>query len=115
VWCLPAILTLALLGWRQRARLPLLTAAAGLAVFFAAPQWWFPSGNDTELRWAAWQQAVGSAYAGFAAFVLVVSACVSLVPAPGQRSSPNKGRQLARDHGGGEPHLVPAVDDLESL
>jgi alpha-1,2-mannosyltransferase len=115
VWGVPAILTLAVLGWRQRAHLPLVTAAAGLAVFFAAPQWWFPSGNDTELRWAAWQQAVGSAYAGFAAFVLVSSACVSLIPAPGQRSSPGEGRQLARDHGGGEPHLVPSVDDLESL
>jgi alpha-1,2-mannosyltransferase len=82
VWCVPAILTLAILGVRQRARLPLVIAAAGLAVFGASPQWWFPSGTDRELRWAVWQQIVGSAYFIFAALVLLLSAYAKLTPAP---------------------------------
>jgi alpha-1,2-mannosyltransferase len=80
VWCVPAILTLAVIGWRYRARLPLATAAAGLAIFAAAPQWWFPSGHNAELRWAAWQQVVGSAYLIFAVFVLLLSASARITP-----------------------------------
>jgi alpha-1,2-mannosyltransferase len=108
VWCVPAILTLAVIGWRHRARLPLATATAGLAVFAAAPQWWFPSGDDVELRWAAWQQVVGSTYLIFAALVLLLSAAARLTPAtrspaslrpadPAGRGRPRSGRQGRRE------------------
>ncbi|MDQ2876033.1 MAG: glycosyltransferase 87 family protein [Actinomycetota bacterium] len=78
VWCGPALLTLAVLGRRHHSWLSLVTAAFGVAVFAAAPQWWFPSGADRELRWAAWQQAIGSSYVIFAAFVLALSAYAKL-------------------------------------
>jgi len=80
VWCVPAIMTLAVLGWRQRRRLPLVTAVAGLAVFGAAPQWWFSSGHNRELGWAVWQQAVGSTYLIFAVLVLLLSAAAKVTP-----------------------------------
>jgi len=74
VWCVPAVLTLAILGRRHHTRLPLLAAVSGLLVFGAAPQWWFPSTGGRELRWAVWQQATGSSYVLFAALVLLLSA-----------------------------------------
>ena len=81
VWCVPALLTLAILGRRQRSRLWLATAISGLVVFAAAPQWWFPSGADRELRWAVWQQVIGSSYVIFAALVLILSAHAKLTGA----------------------------------
>jgi alpha-1,2-mannosyltransferase len=80
VWSAPALLTLAVLGHRHHARLLLITAACGVLVFGAAPQWWFPSGQDRELRWAAWQQAVGSSYVIFAVLILLLSAATKLTP-----------------------------------
>ncbi len=74
VWIVPALLALAGISYRARARLPWLTGVSGLVVFAAAPQWWFPSGRDQELHWAAWQQLVGSSYVLFAAVVLALSA-----------------------------------------
>jgi alpha-1,2-mannosyltransferase len=73
VWGETAMLTLALLGG-QRQRRAALIAACGLAVFAAAPQWWFPSGGSRELGWAAWQQILGSSYVILAAGVLLLSA-----------------------------------------
>jgi alpha-1,2-mannosyltransferase len=78
VWGEAAMLTLAVLS-RRACRRPcrraaLTAAAAGLAVFAAAPQWWFPSGENRELRWAAWQQVIGSSYVIVAVAVLLLSA-----------------------------------------
>jgi alpha-1,2-mannosyltransferase len=92
VWCVPAIGTLTVIGWRHRARIPLAAAAAGLVIFAAAPQWWFPSGHDSELHWAVWQQVVGGAYFGFAAGVLVLSACGKLTPPHPRTPVPPAGR-----------------------
>ncbi len=78
VWSAPAVLTLAVLGYRHHARLPLITAVCGILVFGAAPQWWFPSGQNRELRWAAWQQAIGSSYVIFAVLILLLSAATKL-------------------------------------
>jgi alpha-1,2-mannosyltransferase len=108
VWCVPAILTLAVLGWRQRRRLPLMTAVAGIAVFAAAPQWWFPAGHSRELGWAAWQQVVGSTYLIFAALVLLLSAAGKLTPMhprPSARqgcreAEPVQGVRVETGHGG---------------
>jgi alpha-1,2-mannosyltransferase len=83
VWCVPALLTLAALGVRHRSRLSLAVAATGLAVFAAAPQMWFPHGRNAELRWAAWQQAVGGSYTLFAAIILLLAAAAAIFPAAG--------------------------------
>jgi len=85
VWCVPAVLTLAALSRRYLARLPLVLAVCGLLVFGAAPQWWFPASAGRELRWAPWEQVVGSSYVLFAALVLLLSASAILT---------------RRDHGG---------------
>jgi alpha-1,2-mannosyltransferase len=74
VWCVPALLTLAVIARQHRFRLTLATAAFGFVVFAAAPQWWFPSGQNLEVHWAVWQQAIGSSYVIFAALVLALSA-----------------------------------------
>ena len=74
VWGETAVLALAVLGRRHR-RGGLIAAACGLAVFAAAPQWWFPSGGNTELHWAAWQQVAGGSYVIFASLMLLLSAC----------------------------------------
>jgi alpha-1,2-mannosyltransferase len=75
VWCAPALLTLADLGRRHRNRLAVAAAACGVVLFVAAPQWWLGKFAGPELRWAAWQQAIGSSYVFFAALVLLLSAC----------------------------------------
>jgi alpha-1,2-mannosyltransferase len=76
VWCIPAILTLGILG----RRLLVLAAISSLLVFGAAPQWWFPSAGGQELRWAAWQQVAGNSYVLFAALALLLSARAPLTP-----------------------------------
>ena len=88
VWCVPAVLTLAALSRRHPARLPLVLTVCGLLVFGAAPQWWFPASVGRELRWAPWEQVVGSSYVLFAALVLVLSACAMLTPSRAPRASP---------------------------
>ena len=88
VWCAPALLTLADLGRRHRHRLALTAAACGLVLFAAAPQWWLGRFAGPELRWAAWQQAIGSSYVLFAALVLLLSACgLFTPPSPDRRLS----------------------------
>jgi len=74
VWCVPAVIALAAVGLRHKARGPLVVAAAGIVIFAAGPQWWFPNGQHRELDWSTWQQIVGSAYVGFAAIILVIAA-----------------------------------------
>ena len=74
VWAEPALLVLAIDGLRDRRRGLLAGAAAGVAVLAAAPQWWFPTGADRELRWAAWQQAIGGGYVVLASVILLLSA-----------------------------------------
>jgi alpha-1,2-mannosyltransferase len=86
VWVAPAVLTLAVLGHRHRPRLPLVAAGCGILVFGAAAQWWLPAGHGRELHWAAWQQLIGSSYAVFAVFVLLLSAATALCPAAEQPS-----------------------------
>jgi hypothetical protein len=59
-------------GARRRSLLAL--AAAGTAIFAAAPQWWLARGGDSELHWAVWEQLAGSSYVLLAVAVLAVSA-----------------------------------------
>ena len=79
VWGETAMLTLALLSRGHRRRGALAVAICGLVVFAAAPQWWFPSGGNRELHWAAWQQVLGSSYVILAAVVLLRSAVLRSV------------------------------------
>ena len=88
VWCAPGLLTLADLGRRHRRRLAVAAAACGLVLFAAAPQWWLGEFAGPELRWAAWQQAIGSSYVFFAALVLLLSACGRLPRQPRQPALP---------------------------
>jgi alpha-1,2-mannosyltransferase len=74
VWAGPALLVLAVRGLRGRHIGGLAGCAVGLALFAAAPQWWFPSGGNRETYWAVWQQVIGSSYVILAAVILLVSA-----------------------------------------
>jgi alpha-1,2-mannosyltransferase len=86
VWIVPALLVLGGLG-RRYARWPFAaTAIAGLVVFAVGAQWWFPSGSRRELRWAFWEQVIGSSYVIFAVLVVLVFTVVRLSPA----SAPQK-------------------------
>ena len=95
VWCAPGLLTLADLGRRHHHRLAMAAAVGGLVLFATAPQWWLGKFAGPELRWAAWQQAIGSSYVLFAALVLLLSACGQLTPpTPTDRAAP-RARSLA--------------------
>jgi alpha-1,2-mannosyltransferase len=92
VWCAPALLTLADLGRRHHHRLAGAAAAGGLVLFVAAPWWWLGKFAGPELRWAPWQQAIGSSYVLFAALVLLLSAVGKLTPpTPTARTAPEPG------------------------
>jgi alpha-1,2-mannosyltransferase len=80
VWCVPGLLALAETGRRHNHWLARAAAACGLVIFAAAPQWWLGRFAGPELSWGAWQQAIGSLYVLFAAFVLLLSACGLLTP-----------------------------------
>jgi alpha-1,2-mannosyltransferase len=124
VWGEMAVLTLAILSWRGRARdgrqeapvhrrrtgrpheagpmqgrLWLAIAAAGVVMFAVSPQWWFPSGGNRELHWTAWEQAVGSSYVIFAAAVLLAAACLP-PPAPGRVRAREDAERLPRARAG---------------
>jgi alpha-1,2-mannosyltransferase len=75
VWAAPALLLLAVRGLRDRHRATLAAALAGLAVFAAGPQWWFPHTENREAHWAAWEQVIGGSYVILAAVILLISAC----------------------------------------
>jgi alpha-1,2-mannosyltransferase len=81
VWAIPALVTLAC---ARSVRLRL-AAAAGVVIFFLAPQWWFPNGGQRELRWAVWQQIVGSSYVIFAVIVMLLAVWIALP----RRASPD--------------------------
>ncbi len=88
VWCVPGLLTLADLARRQQSRqhrrLAVAAAAGGLVLFAAGPQWWLGKYAGPTLRWAPWQQAIGSCYVWFAALVLLMAACGQLTRHRGQ-------------------------------
>jgi alpha-1,2-mannosyltransferase len=86
VWCVPALLTLADRGRRYRLGPATAAAVGGFVIFAAAPQWWLGRFAGPELRWAAWQQALGSGYVIFAVTVLLLAARDQLTarfPQPG--------------------------------
>ena len=96
VWGETAMLTLACLGRRTAGGLAVAARRrAGSAVFAAAPQWWLPSGGDRELRWAAWQQVLGSSLRDPRG---ASCCCSALLP---RRASPRQGLPGAAQPGSG--------------
>lgn len=77
VWCAPALMTIATLGYRHRSALALAAATAGLGIFATAPQFWLPHELQPQIRWAAWQQATTSSYVLFAALILLASSALT--------------------------------------
>jgi alpha-1,2-mannosyltransferase len=74
VWAAPALLLLAVRGLRDGRRALLAAAIAGLALFAAGPQWWFPHTDNREAHWAAWEQVAGGSYVILAAVILLIAA-----------------------------------------
>jgi alpha-1,2-mannosyltransferase len=97
VWCVPGLLTLADLGRRHHHRLAGVVAAGGLVLFAAGPQWWLGKFAGPELRWTAWQQAIGSSYVFFAVLVLLLAACGRLTPPATTARAAPRARSLACD------------------
>jgi alpha-1,2-mannosyltransferase len=97
VWCVPGLLTLADLGRRHHHRLAGVVAAGGLVLFAAGPQWWLGKFAGPELRWTAWQQAIGSSYVFFAVLVLLLAACGRLTPPTTTARAAPRARSLACD------------------
>lgn len=96
VWCVPALLAMAVLGQRHHSRLILAILVSGVVIFAVAPQWWFPYGHHQELAWAAWQQAIGSSYVIFALLVLAQGAHLRLLPTRAATAGPaNEGSSSA--------------------
>jgi alpha-1,2-mannosyltransferase len=97
VWGETAMLVLACLGLQEprgaRRRALLVLAAAGAAVFAAAPQWRLPLGGDRELHWAVWEQLAGSSYVLLAVAVLVVSAASGGRRPPAAAAEPHATRR----------------------
>ena len=70
VWCVPLVLSLAVLGRRSRAMLPLLAAAGALLLFAFAPQWQYPNPST----WGFFGHLVGNCYFWLGAAVLIGAA-----------------------------------------
>jgi alpha-1,2-mannosyltransferase len=70
VWCVPLVLSLAVLGRRSRAVLPLIAAAAALVLFTTAPQWQHPVPST----WGLFGNLVGDCYVWFGVALLVGAA-----------------------------------------
>jgi hypothetical protein len=74
VWAETGVLVLVITGLRHRDRGGLAAAAIGIAIFAAAPQWWFPHTGNRELHWAVWQQVIGGSYVIYAVAILLLAA-----------------------------------------
>lgn len=110
VWCAPALLTFAMLGFRHRSRLALVAAGTGLAVFTAAPQFWFRHGLRGQIRGPGWQQASASAYVIFAALVLLMASCAFT-----RRRRPGRGSLTGRESSNGACGDPPRPAELRCL
>jgi alpha-1,2-mannosyltransferase len=75
VWAAPVLLTAVVYGHRIRDRRALAWSYAGVVLFLASPQWWFPHTQNREYGWAWWEQIIGSTYVwiGLGALIYVAS------------------------------------------
>ncbi|MFJ4656613.1 glycosyltransferase 87 family protein [Nocardia sp. NPDC088792] len=74
VWIAPALIVAADAIARGH-RSPLFLGATGLAIamFAIGPQWLLPHDGDRELRWAWWEQIIGSSYVVFTLVIFIVA------------------------------------------
>ena len=75
VWAAPVLLTAVLAAHRRGDRRMLAWSYAGLVLFLASPQWWFPHTQNREYGWGWWEQILGSSYvwAALGALIYVAS------------------------------------------
>jgi alpha-1,2-mannosyltransferase len=75
VWAAPVLLTAVVYAHRLRERRALAWSYAGLVLFLASPQWWFPHTQNREYGWGWWEQIIGSMYVwiGLGVLIYVVS------------------------------------------
>ena len=76
VWALPLLVVLAV--WAAQGVAPwgawVLLLVTGSYIFWAEPQWWYPSDGEGIPNWTRLQQLVGSAYLMWATAVVLVMA-----------------------------------------
>jgi alpha-1,2-mannosyltransferase len=121
VWGEMAVLTLAVVSWPGRirtscphtrtsahGRLGLILAVVGALVFALSPQWLLPNGGNRELRWAAWEQVLGSSYVIYAVIALLVAAFWSSRPlSPARAGTP--GRAAGQVSSAGSADALPRL------
>jgi alpha-1,2-mannosyltransferase len=74
VWVVVVLPGWIVLGRRTGRRLPLVLGYGGLALFLAAPQWWWPYGGGVEHGWNVVQQLTGASYVYYGAALLAAFA-----------------------------------------
>jgi alpha-1,2-mannosyltransferase len=74
VWIAPSLAALDAVGRRSGLRRMRALVVPALVLFMLGPQWFFPHGDDRELRWALWEQMLGGAYVWFGLLILVLAA-----------------------------------------
>ncbi|MBO0840833.1 MAG: DUF2029 domain-containing protein [Sciscionella sp.] len=74
VWCVPGVLMLGYAAWRWRSMITAVVAVLAGAVFVIAPHWLFPNGDNIELRWSLWQNAIADGYVWLGLALLVTLA-----------------------------------------
>ena len=96
VWIVPGLALLGTASRRTGVTSVRKLAVATFALFALGPEWLLPHGDNRELHWALWQQAIGGSYVWFALFALTAAAFVprpaTAVP-PGQAPAPAAARR----------------------
>nr|WP_300339167.1 glycosyltransferase 87 family protein [Actinomyces sp.] len=98
VWCVPALMALVVAAQRWEAPALLTAAAAGVAVFVLAMQWWFPEQNHVEQDWPVWATVVGSSYTWWALGTGVVLTSTGVLPLP-ERTGTRQSRRRRTEAG----------------
>jgi len=80
VWVVVGLLWLAEYARRRRTRVSVALLTGTLLVFAAAPFWWLPYRDESELHWSFGQHLLGNAYV-WVALAVVVTAAVAAVRA----------------------------------
>jgi alpha-1,2-mannosyltransferase len=89
VWASPTLLTIVLTARRAGNRRMMYWACAGIVIFVASPQIWFPHTGNRELGWGWWEQIIGSSYVWVALGALLFAASPWSALA-GRRATPNR-------------------------
>lgn len=99
VWVVPGVVWLAAYARRRRTRASVALLLGTLAVFMAAPFWWLPHRDDSELDWTVGQHVLGNAYVWVALAVVAAGA----VTAARARRTPRNVRSSRAQSSGSQP------------